>query len=72
LAILSSKSVLSTKKKLLLNILILQDVNQAEMPDALLTGKRAVNHDGVVLTCNKAYYFFKENYIAFEMHNCSR
>lgn len=40
------------------------DVNQAEMPDALLlTGNVRVNHDGVVLTCNKAYYFQKENYI---------
>lgn len=40
------------------------DVNQAEMPDAfLLTGNVRVNHDGVVMTCNKAYYFQKENYI---------
>jgi hypothetical protein len=41
------------------------------MPDAfLLTGNVRVNHDGVVLTCNKAYYFQKENYIkAFEMYN---
>lgn len=40
------------------------DVNQVEMPDAfLLTGNVRVNHDGVVLTCNKAYYFQKENYI---------
>ncbi|MFT7163774.1 MAG: lipopolysaccharide assembly outer membrane protein LptD (OstA), partial [Flavobacterium sp.] len=40
------------------------DVNQVEMPDAfLLTGNVRVSHDGVVLTCNKAYYFQKENYI---------
>ncbi|TRX02847.1 OstA-like protein [Flavobacterium gawalongense] len=40
------------------------DVNQVEIPDAvLLTGNVRVNHDGVVLTCNKAYYFQKENYI---------
>jgi hypothetical protein len=47
------------------------DVNQLEMPDAfLLTGNVRVNHDGVVLTCNKAYYFQKENYIkALEMYN---
>ena len=40
------------------------DVNQLTIPDAiLLTGNVRVNHDGVVLTCNKAYYFQKENYI---------
>tara|TARA_R110000868_G_scaffold4_5_gene24 strand:+ start:153 stop:1784 length:1632 start_codon:yes stop_codon:yes gene_type:complete len=40
------------------------DVNQTTTPDAvLLTGNVKVNHDGVVLTCNKAYYFQKENYI---------
>jgi len=40
------------------------DVNQVEVPDAaLLTGNVRVNHDGVIMTCNKAYYFQKENYI---------
>ena len=40
------------------------DVNQLEVPDAvLLTGNVRVNHDGVILTCNKAYYFQKENYM---------
>jgi lipopolysaccharide export system protein LptA len=40
------------------------DVNQELVPDAiLLTGNVKVNHDGVVLTCNKAYYFQKENYL---------
>ena len=40
------------------------DVNQIEAPDAaLLTGNVRVNHDGVIMTCNKAYYFQKENYI---------
>ena len=40
------------------------DINQNEVPDALLlTGNVRVRHDGVVLTCNKAYYFQKENYI---------
>ena len=40
------------------------DINQNEVPDALLlTGNVRVSHDGVVLTCNKAYYFQKENYI---------
>lgn len=40
------------------------DVNQVEAPDAaLLTGNVRINHDGVIMTCNKAYYFQKENYI---------
>ncbi len=40
------------------------DVNQVEIPDAvLLTGNVKVNHDGAVLTCNKAYFFQKENYL---------
>ena len=40
------------------------DINQFEIPDAvLLTGNVRINHDGVIMTCNKAYYFQKENYI---------
>ena len=40
------------------------DINQVETPDAvLLTGNVRVNHEGVILTCNKAYFFQKENYI---------
>lgn len=40
------------------------DANEFEMPGAaLLTGNVRVSHDGVVLTCNKAYLFQKENYI---------
>lgn len=40
------------------------DINQLEIPDgALLTGNVRVNHDGAILTCNKAYLFQKENYI---------
>lgn len=40
------------------------DRNQNEIPDALLlTGNVRVSHDGVVMTCNKAYYFQNENYI---------
>jgi lipopolysaccharide export system protein LptA len=30
---------------------------------ALLTGNVRVNHEGVIMTCNKAYYFENENYI---------
>jgi len=40
------------------------DINQTEIPDAaLLTGNVRVSHEGVIFTCNKAYYFQKENYI---------
>ena len=36
------------------------DVDQVLVPDGiLLTGNVKVNHDGVVLTCNKAYFFQK-------------
>ncbi|GAA3731018.1 OstA-like protein [Flavobacterium ginsengisoli] len=39
-------------------------MDQVNVPDALLlTGNVKVNHDGVVLTCNKAYFFQKENYL---------
>lgn len=40
------------------------DINQDELPDAvLLRGNVRVRHEGVVMTCNKAYFFQKENYI---------
>lgn len=42
----------------------LVEVNEALVPDGvLLTGNVKVNHDGIVLTCNKAYVFKKENYL---------
>ncbi|TRX35065.1 OstA-like protein [Flavobacterium restrictum] len=51
-------------KKIIIEHSDFADVNQAEIPDALLMqGNVRVNHDGVVLTCNKAYFFQKENYI---------
>jgi len=40
------------------------DINELEMPNAtLLTGNVRVSHDGIIMTCNKAYYFKVENYI---------
>ena len=40
------------------------DINQTEIPDALLlSGHVRVSHEGVIFTCNKAYFFQKENYI---------
>ena len=51
-------------KKIIIEHSDFADVNQFEAPDAfLLTGNVRVNHDGVIMTCNKAYYFQKENYI---------
>ena len=53
-----------TPKKILIEHSDYFDVNQIEVPDAvLLTGNVRINHDGVIMTCNKAYYFQKENYI---------
>lgn len=40
------------------------DVNQIELPGVLLlTGNVRVSHDGMKMTCNKAYYYQNENYI---------
>ena len=65
LIILCSNSILAQKpKKIIVEHSDFADVNQVEMPDAfLLSGNVRVNHDGVVLTCNKAYFFQKENYL---------
>ena len=60
-----SVSVCSQKTdKIIVDHADFSDINQFEIPDAvLLTGNVRVNHDGVIMTCNKAYYFQKENYI---------
>lgn len=40
------------------------DINQLEVPDALLlTGNVRLSHEDIKMTCNKAYYFQNENYI---------
>ena len=40
------------------------DHNQAEVPGAIVfTGNVRMNHDGVIINCNKAYYFKDENYV---------
>lgn len=40
------------------------DLNQNQIPDALLlTGNVRINHDGAIISCNKAYFFKKENYL---------
>ncbi|CAD0008219.1 OstA-like protein [Flavobacterium salmonis] len=51
-------------KKIVVENSDFSDVNEVEIPGALLlTGNVKINHDGVVLTCNKAYFFQRENYI---------
>ncbi|MGX7668363.1 OstA-like protein [Flavobacterium pedocola] len=40
------------------------DMNQTEIPGAtLFTGNVQVEHDGVLIHCNKAYHFKDENYV---------
>lgn len=65
LLLLSVSSIFAqAPKKIIVENADYSDVNQELMPDALLlTGNVKVNHDGVVLTCNKAYFFQKENYL---------
>jgi len=65
LVFLSATLVLAqAPKKILIEHSDFADVDEVKFPDALLlTGNVKVNHDGVVLTCNKAYFFQKENYL---------
>lgn len=58
------KTAQQAPKKIIIEYSDFADVNQTEIPDAfLLTGNVRINHDGVIMTCNKAYYFQKENYL---------
>ncbi len=51
-------------KKIIIEYSDFLDVNQTEIPDAVLVyGKVRVAHEGIVMYCNKAYWFQKENYI---------
>jgi lipopolysaccharide export system protein LptA len=51
-------------KKIIVEHSDFADVNQAQVADALLlSGNIRINHDGAIITCNKAYYFQKENYV---------
>jgi len=66
LAGLNSNTIQAQKKSSKINVEHADhfDINQIEMPDAaLLTGNVRVRHDGMIITCNKAYFFQKENYI---------
>ena len=58
------KKASQAPKKIIIEYSDFADVNQTEIPDAfLLTGNVRIKHDGATMTCNKAYYFQKENYI---------
>lgn len=63
--ILSFQTLLAQeKKKIIVEYADFSDVNEMEMPNAvLLTGNIRVRHEGAVLFCNKAYFFKNENYI---------
>jgi len=59
-----AKKTAQSPKTIVIENADFSDVDQVNVPDALLlTGNVKVNHDGVVLTCNKAYFFQKENYL---------
>ncbi|WP_289658215.1 OstA-like protein [Flavobacterium panacagri] len=60
----AKKKPAQTPKTIVIENADYSDVDQVNAPDALLlTGNVKINHDGVVLTCNKAYFFQKENYL---------
>lgn len=57
-------SIAQEKKKIILEYADFTDHNQTEIPGAVvLIGNVRVNHDGAIITCNKAYQFIDENYI---------
>ena len=59
-----TSSLAQKKSKIIIENADFSDINETELPGAtLLTGNVRVNHDGVIITCNKAYYFNNENYI---------
>nr|WP_315198694.1 OstA-like protein [uncultured Flavobacterium sp.] len=62
---LSANLILAqTPKKIHVEQSDFADMDKDKYPGALLlTGNVKVSHDGVVLTCNKAYFFQKENYL---------
>lgn len=66
---ISSNTILAqakpqASKKIFVEYSDFADRNEIEFPGAaLLTGNVRVRHEGMVMMCNKAYYFEKENYI---------
>ena len=59
-----NKSTAQDSKKILIEYSDFGDRNETLMPGAaLLTGNVRVRQEGLVLTCNKAYYYEIENYV---------
>ncbi|WP_125719642.1 OstA-like protein [Flavobacterium ustbae] len=59
-----AKKKTQTPKTIIVENADWSSVDQNAVPDAvLLSGNVKITHDGVVLTCNKAYFFQKENYL---------
>ncbi|HEX8562880.1 MAG TPA: OstA-like protein [Flavobacterium sp.] len=63
--VLSSTSVWAQqRKKIIIENADYSERNEAAIPGAVLaSGNVRVNHDGVIITCNKAYIFQEENYL---------
>jgi len=58
------KTAQQAPQKIIIEFSDFADRNETELPGAaLLTGNVRLRHDGVVMTCNKAYFFADENYI---------
>ncbi|MHC5202216.1 OstA-like protein [Myroides sp. LJL119] len=61
---LISFSQIKDSKKIIIHHADFSDINQNILPDAvILTGNVSAEHDGMTMTCDKAYYFENENYL---------
>ena len=59
-----SSLVAQEKKKIIIENSDFTEMNQNEVPGAvILSGNVQILHDGVRITCNKAYHFTDENYV---------
>jgi len=64
IALLSQVVHAQQKKPVIIQNADYTDKNQTEIPDAIVfIGNVVVLHEGIKMTCNKAYYFTKENYV---------
>ncbi|MHC5352729.1 OstA-like protein [Myroides sp. LJL115] len=52
------------QNKIIIHHADFSDINQNILPDAvILTGNVSAEHDGMTMTCDRAFYFEKENYL---------
>lgn len=64
LLLVFNNSLAQQKKPIIIESSEFADRNEELIPGAaLLTGNVRLSHDGVIMTCNKAYYFENENYL---------